>query len=158
MKRTGQAHAGFTLMEMMVGVTVFSIGILGSLGLLSGVIRADAFTTRLMTAGNFGYTQLESLAELGFDGVSSGSDTQGMYELTWTVSPHGNNVKKIYLTVEWDNADGIHKTMNYKTMVMNEAPKPLLPAFALPGAGGHGIPPPGSTTSGGTTTDGSNGY
>ena len=149
MNHTGKGRAGFTLMEMMVGVTVFSIGILGSLGLLSGVMRADAFTTRLITAGNFGCTQLENIRELGFDEAVSGTDTQGMYNLTWTVTPHGNHVKKIYLTVEWDNADGIHKTMNYRTMVMDKTLQPLLPAFALPGAGGNAIPPPGGSTNGG---------
>lgn len=154
MKRPGSSNAGFTLMEMMIGATVFSIGVLGSLGLLSWVMRANAFSTRLIAAGNHACAQLENLRELGFENATSGSDTQAMYELTWTVSSATNSIKTIDLSVAWDNADGIHKTMEYRTMVMDTELIPLLPDFALSGAGGNPILPPVGTTGGGGTDDG----
>lgn len=81
-------HA-FTLVEVLVAIVVFSVGILGmaAMGtfLVTQVREAGAFTH----AATLSATVLDSLRASPCSAVSGGTSTRGAAALRWTASPTG---------------------------------------------------------------------
>ena len=136
MKFTGKPHAGFTLVEVLTGMGIFSIGILGSIGLISWMLRANAFNSQMVSANAVGQGKLEELRELGFDDATSGSAADGRYNLTWTTSSPTNGYKTISLTVAWQTLEGVARNVKLSNLVTDETIVPIIPDFAIPGGGG----------------------
>lgn len=123
---------GFTIVEALIGTGVFTMGILGSVGLVSWVAQATAANGRIVVAESFAQAQLEDILESGYDDAGSGTATEGQYDLTWTVTPNGG-FKEVALSIEWDNAKGHHKTLALSGIVTEDLVYAKLPGFSLPG-------------------------
>jgi prepilin-type N-terminal cleavage/methylation domain-containing protein len=109
---------GFTLVEVMMAITIFSIGFLA----VSTLVIA---TTRNNTTGNI-MTQATMLARARLEqlkmapdptGLTDGGDTVGIFTRTWQITnPTGSAVaRQLEVTVSW-NRRGKNRRVVLKTI------------------------------------------
>ena len=156
MKRNRRSRRGFTLMEVLTGMGIFSIGILGSLGLMAWMARAGSYNARMVSAAAVGQAKLEEIRAQGYDQAASGSATDGQYQLSWTVNASNDGYKAVVLTVSWPSLDGATRELKLSNMLVQELTVAALPSFAQTGNGGSGGIPGGSGDAGGGDDGGGN--
>jgi len=117
---------GFTILEVMIALAIFAIGILGAIQLH---IRSTSGNTsaRTITEGTtFAVDRVEKLMTLPYDDTAwdagtdtdtvTGSDSGVTYNLTWTITEDNpvENTKQIALSVTWDEQGNTRTfTSNY---------------------------------------------
>jgi len=84
--RRTDSRAGFTVVEVILAMVVLAVGLLGTAGttllLVKQTTLADVATERAVAL----QSTIEGLRSIPFDSVSSGSDSIGAFEISWTVS------------------------------------------------------------------------
>jgi len=70
-RKTIGSEKGFTLLEVLVTILVFTIGMLGTLVLMTGVIRGNFFSRNITSATAIAQTTVENAQRAGYAGVSS---------------------------------------------------------------------------------------
>lgn len=100
------AHEGFSLIEVLVAIGIFSIAILGlAVGAIT-ITRANK-TSQFHTVGtNLAQDKLEQLKASAFAAVDAGGDVpppvQGVaFTRNWTVTNNTATFKQINVTVSW---------------------------------------------------------
>ncbi|MBW2146056.1 MAG: prepilin-type N-terminal cleavage/methylation domain-containing protein [Deltaproteobacteria bacterium] len=107
-------NKGYTIIEVLVAVSIFSIGLLGLATMQISAIRTNGFAYRANVATLLAQDLLEDYKRLGYDGIpSTGNytdnnplnergehDSAGVYNRTWTVADNGWR-KTITVTVAW---------------------------------------------------------
>jgi type IV pilus modification protein PilV len=107
-------RSGFTVIEVLVALTIFSIGLLALATMQISAIRTNAFAYRVNVATVLAQDLLENYKRLGYDGIpTTGNyadnnplnekgdhDPAGIYNRTWTVADNGWR-KTITVTVAW---------------------------------------------------------
>ncbi len=136
-ERLGQG--GFTLIEVIIAISILSIGILGVATMQSSGIRANFFASSTTTGTTWASDKLEELivagykdyeaadledkdgdGDAGLDHATAGtadySETQDQYTIFWNVSQDSllNDTKTIRVIVTWSD-HGVAKrvTMTY---------------------------------------------
>lgn len=69
MKKT--ADKGFTLIEVLIAITILSIGILGIAGLAGTAIRSSSYSRALTQATNLGQDRIEALMSIDFKNIQA---------------------------------------------------------------------------------------
>lgn len=99
---------GFSLLEVMVGLVILAIGLLGVASLTGTSVRVNANANHLTEAMNIGQAEMEKLKIAPWDTVVSGSPlyspvrskTGKDFTISWRVTPDGN-LKDVYLKTSW---------------------------------------------------------
>ena len=81
-----QIESGFTIIEVLIAITMLSIGLLGMLGATGATIRVLGENDRMVTATYLATQRLERLEALGCDAATSGSETQLGINVVWRVA------------------------------------------------------------------------
>lgn len=77
---------GFTIIEVIIAVIVLSVGLLGLASTSALVTRMIAQGHRYTEIAAMGQGKLEELRVVDCTSMTSGSETQGKYVITWTNS------------------------------------------------------------------------
>jgi len=100
------SHEGFSLIEVLVAIGIFSVAILGlAVGAIT-ITRANK-TSQFHTVGtNLAQDKLEQLKASAFAAVGAGDDVpppvQGVaFTRNWTVTNNTATFKQINVTVQW---------------------------------------------------------
>ena len=104
-----KSERGFTLVELTVAVTIFTIGVLGTLGTSAGITRLLGMGNRIATAGFYAQERFETLRNGDCATLASGSDTRGgIYDLTWEVQPmFGGAARRVSIFVAYPSRPGV---------------------------------------------------
>ncbi len=110
---------GFTLIELTIAVTLFTIGILGMLSVLAGITRLLAQGDRIATAGFYAQERLETVRNTTCAGLTPGSQTRGgIYDLAWSVTPmFGGNAQRVQVVVTYPSRPGATRADTLSTSV-----------------------------------------
>lgn len=117
---------GFTLLEVLVAIVILTIGLLGTAGLTTGVIRGNHFSKNVTSATAAGQTQLESVKSSGYANATSAnfpSDTVTMGGMTFTRtttitnSSPATNMKTVSVTVSWTESNNTARSVNLQTIL-----------------------------------------
>ena len=106
---------GFTLLEFLIGVSVFAIGIPAVAAMYLTAIKNNASGYAANQALFLAQAQLETLCGLPLDAdalipgnyaaannpMDMEKNAGGLYTLTWDVTSHGTFSKDIAVTVSW---------------------------------------------------------
>lgn len=101
---------GFTLAEVMIALSIFSIGILGVAAMQTSSVTGTASAMGYTEGSTWAMDQVERLLNLPYnhddlDPASSHSTTSpdGVYTINWTVTQPGPipKTKQIVVTVSW---------------------------------------------------------
>ncbi len=61
---------GFTLIEIMVAITLLSVGLLGMAGLTVGIMRGNALSSEVTTATVLAQAKMEDIKRVGYSGAT----------------------------------------------------------------------------------------
>lgn len=98
---------GFTLIEVLIAVTIFAVGLLAIAAMQTSAIRMNSTGNRLTELSTCGIDKLERLMSLPYSDPQLGAGTQtdpvtpDGYTVSWTVVPNipTTNTSTITLTV-----------------------------------------------------------
>lgn len=106
---------GFSLIEVLIGIVVLTIGLLGMLSLLIGIINGNKFSRDMTTATVLAKNKLEQIESLGYYGISSTDTVESenygsisnypAFKRTTSIDTDNpaSNMKKVAITVYWDS-------------------------------------------------------
>lgn len=94
---------GYTLIEMLIAITILSIGILALASMQIWGIQGNATAKWHTEAATSAADRIEQLMTLPYADITDGTATQGDYTLSWTVDEDDpiDNTKTITVTVRW---------------------------------------------------------
>ncbi len=104
---------GFTLIEMLIAISIFAIGFLAVASLQISAGKSNRTASEITTAVNFASDQMEQLMGIVFDdadldpATNPHLDNQGKYNIRWVVTNTDINAdgvddaKIVNLTVSW---------------------------------------------------------
>ncbi len=119
-----QKSNGFTLLEILMAVVILTIGLLGTAGLLAGIIRSDKLSNEMSVATILAKDRIEELRQLGYFGAPSVGNSvtedpvSGFADFTRVTTASSTGVdgaKAITVTVSY-KAFGTH-TVELKTIL-----------------------------------------
>lgn len=94
-RRVRTTRAGFSMIEVVVGVLLLAVGVLGLGGTTAHVVRQITLSD-LMTERSAAFqTTVDRLQSLPYDSVDSGADSVGVFAITWTSVPDGPQNKVV---------------------------------------------------------------
>ena len=99
-----RSDAGFTLVEVMIGMAIFFIGFLAVGSMQLTAVNANTSAREATEAATRATSQLETLIALPYDSIVSGGPvTDGAYTVSWVVDDDLPlpNTKTITVTVDW---------------------------------------------------------
>jgi type IV pilus assembly protein PilV len=121
---------GFTLVEVLVTLLVFTIGLLGTLILTTGVLRGNFFSKNVTSATTIAQTTIENAQRAGYLGVSSYiTDSSKVpshvsvagIDFSQTASVVNNSpaigLKKVSVVISWNEANLSDRTLTLETIL-----------------------------------------
>ncbi len=105
---------GFTLIEMLIAISIFAIGFLAVASLQISAGKNNRTATEITAAVNLASDRMERLIGIAFDDANLDPaanphlDNQGKYNIQWVVTNTDlnadgvDNAKIVNLTVSWD--------------------------------------------------------
>ena len=99
---------GFTLIELTVAVTIFTVGVLGMLKVTAGITRLLGMADRAATASFYAQERLETIRATNCTVLASGSETRGgIYDVEWEVAAIlGGNARRGQILVTYPSRPG----------------------------------------------------
>ena len=115
-----KSERGFTLVEMIVAVTIFTWALLALLGANVLVVQLLAAGDRAATASFYARERLETLRGVSCAALSDGSEIRGgIYTLTWDLEPsHGGSVRDVELLVTYPARRDVMRTDTIESSVL----------------------------------------
>ncbi len=65
---------GLTLIEIMVSITLLSVGLLGMAGLTVGIMRSNSLSSEVTAATTLAQTKMEDVKRLGYSGATASAE------------------------------------------------------------------------------------
>ena len=102
---TLKKEAGFTLIEVLIALTIFAVGLLAIAGMQTSAIRMNSIAGKLTNLSTWGVDKIEELSALSYSDPlldSAGSPHQellGDYTISWTVIDNHPVINTKYITV-----------------------------------------------------------
>lgn len=121
-------NRGFTLLEVLVTALILAVGLLGTLGLATGVIRGNYFSKNLTSATVIAQTQLEAAHSKGYASLTAANfpatpATISMggvnFTRTTTITNNSpaNNMRTVSVTVTWNESNNTARSVSLQTIV-----------------------------------------
>jgi len=112
--RQEKSSQGFTLIEVLIALCIFSIGILAVATMQISAINGNSSARRRTEAVTLAMDRMERIISQDYAGiVAGGPETQNNYNITWMVMPQPG-YKEVDLTVVWsDRGTQRTTTLNY---------------------------------------------
>lgn len=101
----------FTLLEILIAITILVVGILGVAGLTIGIIKGNLASREVTTAVTLAQDKLEDIKRLGYNNAAGGTEGYNSnadfpaYKRVTTITANTptTNMKKVTVTVSWEN-------------------------------------------------------
>ena len=98
-------RAGYTLVEVLITILFFAMGMLAMYRLQLAVIQSNARAGQLNRATAVAEAKMEALLALDYDSLTSADTPQaiGSWTVLWTVTPNQpvTDTKAVRVTVSW---------------------------------------------------------
>lgn len=123
-------QSGFTLLELLVALTILSVGLLGTAMLTTGIIRGNFFSKNITSATAIAQTTIEGAQRVGYTAVNtyvtdstkvSPTVSMGGVSFFQSASVSDNspasNMKTISVTVSWNEANNAARSVTLQTIL-----------------------------------------
>lgn len=78
---------GFTLIEILIAITILSVGLLAVASMQANSLRGDNFAYQKTEASTWAQDKLESLMADPFVGAAADNENRGNYVIEWKIEP-----------------------------------------------------------------------
>jgi len=120
----GGKEKGFTLLEVIVAISILTIGILAVASMQISSIRGNSFAGGVTEGTTWAGDQVERLMALPYDhndldqAHNPHQATEGKYTINWNVTDDTpmTNTKTINVTVTWTD-HGVQKTVSLQRVI-----------------------------------------
>ncbi len=108
-----QKNDGFTILEVVIAASIFSVGILAVAALQTAAIKTLSSSNYITTGTTNAQDKVEELMELPFSDsdLSIGEHTDAnppyRYTITWIVAANTSSSKLVAVTSSWKNINGM---------------------------------------------------
>ena len=114
-RRMLQTKKGFSLIEVMIALVLFAVGLLAFAGLEIVAVRNASYSKDYGKANTYASQKVEEIKGTVWASVIAGSDTvEGKFTRTWAVTTTGD-VKTVAVTVAWVDPSYGTKQVNLQT-------------------------------------------
>ena len=122
--RKRSKEEGFTLLEVIVAISILTIGILAVASMQISSIRGNSFSSNVTEGTTWAGGQVERLMALPYDhndldqAQNPHQATEGRYTINWNVTDDTpmTNTKTINVTVTWTD-HGVQKTVSLQRVI-----------------------------------------
>jgi type IV pilus assembly protein PilV len=110
------ASHGFTLIEVMIALAIFSFGILGIYSLQISAIKGNSAARNRTQAIAWAANRAEILLNTPYAVIAGGQETRGIYNIQWTapqvdINNDGvDDARNIQINVSWNELGGSKRT------------------------------------------------
>jgi len=115
-------HSGFSLIELMIAITILAMAIFGIFHAYSVGFMGMADARDRTVATNYAREAMEDVKNMDFEKITtttkSVSSSNIKYRVDVNVSSESDNLKKVLTVVSWKDRDGTDKTVK-STMLVN---------------------------------------
>lgn len=121
---------GFTLLELLVALTILAVGLLGTAVLTTGIIRGNFFSKNITSATAIAQTTIEGAQRVGYTAVNTyATDSSKVppavsmggvsfsQSASVTNNSPANNMKTISVTVSWNEANNAARSVTLQTIL-----------------------------------------
>jgi prepilin-type N-terminal cleavage/methylation domain-containing protein len=114
-KRMLQTQKGFSLIEVMIALVLFAVGLLAFAGLEVVALRNSTYSKDYGKANTYAQQKVEQMKGMSWASVSGGSDTlEERFARTWTVTTT-EDIKELVVSVTWVDPSYGTKRVNFQT-------------------------------------------
>lgn len=101
---------GLSLLELLIAISLFTFGLLGSTALTVTVIKGNHLAKKVTEATILAQDKMEQLKRLSYNNLNTGSDSSSIYSIQWTTQDNtpSQDMKTITVTVNWTDTS-IHE-------------------------------------------------
>jgi prepilin-type N-terminal cleavage/methylation domain-containing protein len=85
----GIGRDGFSLIEVIIAMVILAVGVLGLAGTTAYIVRNVTYADLMTERAAAFQTIVDRIQSLPFDDVGSGSDSVGIFAVTWTSTLDG---------------------------------------------------------------------
>lgn len=127
MKKIIHNSSGFTILEVLIAVVILTVGLIGTAGLLMGVIRTNHLSNEMARATALAQSSMERLRQVGYIGALEAGQSvtetitqdseipEGFSRTTEVFSTGTTGAKGVRVTVTFPSF-GLH-TVELKTII-----------------------------------------
>lgn len=87
--KAGASRGGFSLIEVIIAMMILTVGVLGLAGTTAYIVRNVTYADLMTERAAAFQTIVDRIQSLPFDSVGSGSDSVGIFAVTWTSALDG---------------------------------------------------------------------
>ena len=115
MRRILRQRKGFTLIEVMVALVLFAVGILAFAGLEVIVMKNQTYSKDFAKANAYAQQKAEELKAADWTTIADGSDTlEGKFTRAWDQTQEGT-IRHVSITVTWSDPSYGQKSVSFYT-------------------------------------------
>lgn len=104
-----EREAGFTLIEVILSISILAFGLLAVASMQVSAIRGNAYADRVTEATILAESRMEQLMADSYVNLASGSEQVGSYTITWTVTENTSgvtaNTKIVQVSISGDGLE-----------------------------------------------------
>ena len=109
---------GFTLVEVMVALLVFTLGVLGAVKATGGLARMVSEGKQEAGAAAIAQDRMERLRATSCASMAGGSETVRKYSVSWAVtSPVSSDSRAVTVVAAYENSNGA-RADTFQTLVL----------------------------------------
>lgn len=127
-------QSGFTLIEILIALAIFSIAILAIVGLQATVIKGNIGSRSITSAIFLAESRLEAFRAAGFTSLTNGTDINdpnnpldsegqagGIFNRSWTITDYTiPNTKRITVTITWNDQVAQNRSISLDTVLSSQ--------------------------------------
>ncbi len=108
---------GFTILEVMIGLVIFSLGLLLLMSMMVISIQGNEWSEHHTQSIQLIREKVEQLKNTPEVAMTSGSDAVGRYSRSWNITQVNSELKGVSVKVAWTEPDGDIKACSTYTYV-----------------------------------------